>query len=142
MGPIKERLWLPRTCLSRWPNTRECHSLEPVGTCWFAQHRPAYFASSEECAGKPPDGCATQPGGPGVGNTDFILYVTSYASMDGVQYCSKGTVALGAPCEFEPKTFRPISGNINFCPGLMRATPQPEVLSTGSFLVSPPRYGV
>ena len=48
--------------------------------------------------------------------TDFALYVTA----SDESYCAGGTVlAMGAPCELDVWSGRPLSGNANFCPNAL-----------------------
>jgi hypothetical protein len=65
--------------------------------------------------------CAA-PGGAGLRATDFALYVTAVEEP----YCRNSAVlAMGAPCETDPFSGRPLSGNANFCPrALALAAPQ------------------
>lgn len=58
-----------------------------------------------------------EAGGPGLNNTDFALYVTAVDEP----YCASGSVlAVGAPCEVDTWSGRPLSGNANFCPRALR----------------------
>ena len=60
---------------------------------------------------------AAAPGGPGLYDTDFALYVTA----SDEPYCAGGSVlAMGAPCELDVWSGRPLSGNANFCPSALR----------------------
>lgn len=61
-----------------------------------------------------------QDPGPCPADTDFLLYVTAAPSLNGVPYCTETTLALGAPCEFDEASTRPIAGVINFCPAALQ----------------------
>ena len=67
------------------------------------------------------DAAVAAPAGRGLPNTDFLLYVTAVDEP----YCQGGGVlAMGAACELDPWSGRPLSGNANFCPRTLRvATP-------------------
>eukprot|EP00793_Prasinoderma_coloniale_P000617 PRCOL_00003766-RA len=52
-----------------------------------------------------------EPGGPGLYNTDIVVYVT--ARDTGI--CG-GSIAQAGMCAQDPVTDRPVAGNINFCP--------------------------
>ncbi|XP_064595242.1 leishmanolysin-like peptidase isoform X2 [Liolophura sinensis] len=57
--------------------------------------------------------------GPGVHNTDFILYISAVQS----DRCHLGsTVAYAAHCQLEHALDRPVAGYINICPGTLSTT--------------------
>ena len=61
---------------------------------------------------------AAAEGGPGLLSTDFALYITAKDEP----YCAGGAVlAMGAPCEVDIWSGRPLSGNANFCPNALQA---------------------
>lgn len=124
--PAPPRLKVPRRCSRRWPRDQgggcRTFSGSPAAdggparpTCWFADHDVSIFGTDLHCP-EGPDACVELPEGPGL-DASFVLYVTSEAAIGSEEYCRPGTIALGAPCEFEAGTFRPLAGNLNFCPG-------------------------
>ena len=72
-----------------------------------------------ECRNTDPLECALgtpSTDGPGIPNTDFIVYVSAMPCV-GTQ-----TLASAAACQMESDLDRPIAGNINFCRNNLKNT--------------------
>ena len=72
-----------------------------------------------ECGNTGPQSPQCSPGvpstdGPGVRNTDFILYVS--ANQQAAPCAGGQTLAFAAACQTESELDRPIAGYVNFCP--------------------------
>lgn len=111
--PPEQPLFLPRHCKTPWGEAHgsRCKSVQPIGTCLAADHEPDFFGPYTLCSSPDTSTCRRYPGGAGVSNADFVLYVSASPSL-----CGKGTAAFAGACELDPATFRPVAGEINFCP--------------------------
>ncbi|KHN87331.1 Leishmanolysin-like peptidase [Toxocara canis] len=83
------------------------------------------------CSSPNPHNCAASgsPDGPGVAETDFLLYVSAVLT----ERCKNAdTVAYAAHCQQEADLDRPIAGHVNLCPNALSTQPhdQEVLLST------------
>ncbi|KAK3240115.1 hypothetical protein CYMTET_50018 [Cymbomonas tetramitiformis] len=124
-APIGGSFQLPRQCTSYYYQYGVCARVAAVGSCgWFpgaATHDPAYFAGATtcDCSGARSAsqcGCTTLPGGAGVPDTDYILYVTAADT----EVCAGQTVGIGGHCIQDPSNLRPLAGFVNFCPAYLQ----------------------
>lgn len=97
-----------------------CAQRQRYKTCFSATSDPRLFgASFVNCTTLDCASGGLGAGGPGLYDTDFALYVTAADEA----YCAGGGVlAMGAPCELDIWSGRPLSGNANFCPKALEAS--------------------
>ena len=103
--------------------TLGCSARQRYANCFSAtEDADLYGASYVNCTSRGCAGGTFVPGGAGLNQTDFVLYVTAVDAP----YCDLGTVlAMGAPCALDTWSGRPLSGNANFCPDALDAGASP-----------------
>ncbi|XP_011410372.1 PREDICTED: leishmanolysin-like peptidase [Amphimedon queenslandica] len=87
-----------------------------VTKCLTATIPPEHLLRCAQCYGSLDiSNCnITGTDGPGVSNTDFVLYVTGVE-----ENCGEGTIAYATSCQMEDQYDRPIAGVANFCPSVV-----------------------
>ena len=107
---------LPRYCKTFYPSTGECETVQPISQCLQATPNASLYGSYRLCPDGPSNqgfACSTKPGGPGVADADYVLYVTSKS----VPACAfSNVIAQGGFCVLDLDDERPLAGNTNFCP--------------------------
>mmetsp|Transcript_5802 Transcript_5802/g.22002 ORF Transcript_5802/g.22002 Transcript_5802/m.22002 type:complete len:565 (-) Transcript_5802:38-1732(-) len=113
--PVQGNLTLDRQCGSFYPDTanekRQCSSYNPV-TCGDFGSIPAEHYSSQPIYSAPGVISGNTTGGPGIPNTDVVIYVTAKQTATCVD--STSTLAYAAYCVMDTKD-RPVAGYVNFC---------------------------
>lgn len=72
------------------------------------------YGPYKECPDDP-SSCLTGPGGEGIKDMDFVLYVTA---MEHVKLC-KGAFGFANACGWDARTNRPTVGYLNICPSAL-----------------------
>jgi len=96
-------------------------------TCIDGYIPEEHFAPYAECQNVKYNDCTAKPGGAGVIDADYVLYVSA-AQSAACPYCTEGascdgTIAYAGACitdsgtDAASTTDRPLAGGINFCPG-------------------------
>ncbi len=115
--PVTGRLLIPRHCKALWDAPPYlCYKVTDVGQCLDATHNTTYFGAYKECETHEVESCTTYEAGAGVEDQDIILYVTAQNTAS----CGQMTIAYAGWCEMDAYTKRPIAGNINFCPNMLK----------------------
>ena len=134
--PDGHPLLLPRYCESSWgpAHGNRCQRVQPIRTCLLSEHDPRFFGPYTTCSQPESSSCVKHPGGEGVPNADFVLYVSADEAL-----CKDGMVAFAGACELDPATMRPVAGEINFCPDYILTGPEHwgYMLDTSVRLLSP-----
>jgi hypothetical protein len=127
--PVVGNIQVERFCPFKWQNaTTDCAAVQETVICGGTnsslhpvvpqEHiRPQYYC--EQCSSDGCSQCATAPGGSGVANADYLVYVTSLETPE----CSGSTLAYASMCQRDQHD-RPVVGAANFCPNRLDASPE------------------
>lgn len=104
---------------------------KPITTCGEVSVPDEHLFQCRYCSLPNPLACTSSgpPDGQGVGETDFLLYVSA---VDSPRCTSAETIAYAAHCQQEAERDRPIAGHVNICPNALstHAHDQEILLST------------
>ncbi|KAL3104237.1 hypothetical protein niasHS_002264 [Heterodera schachtii] len=102
-----------------------------ITNCGEVQVPDAHLFQCRFCLQSNPLSCIPSgpSDGPGVSDTDFLLYVSA---VDTQRCRNEETIAYAAHCQQESELDRPIAGHVNICPGALstHAHDQEVLLST------------
>mmetsp|Transcript_45636 Transcript_45636/g.108641 ORF Transcript_45636/g.108641 Transcript_45636/m.108641 type:complete len:1236 (+) Transcript_45636:58-3765(+) len=112
--PVIGNLRFQKQCSSFWqaPWAGVCNQVaDDYQVCGATTIPNDHFADQEYCPAHP-ENCKVSPGGAGIPNSDFALYVTARDTT----FCGGGgTLAYASHCR-QDGLDRPIAGYINLCP--------------------------
>jgi len=81
-------LAVSRPCYQYWVGNGVCYNFRDV-TCGHTNVPLAHIADTTKCTLGPTSGCVVEPGGDGVADADFLVYVTAIQSG----HCGSSTLA-------------------------------------------------
>ncbi|KAG7391117.1 hypothetical protein PHYPSEUDO_005884 [Phytophthora pseudosyringae] len=114
--PVQGKLAAQHTCKTQWQTTPPvCQTLVQDEKCLEMPIPSAHFGATRVCTTCGGKGCTTgdcsTTDAQGIGETDFLLYVRSAATV----YCGSRTLAYASSCQ-KDQYDRPTFGMANFCP--------------------------
>ncbi|KAH9137443.1 hypothetical protein LEN26_005736 [Aphanomyces euteiches] len=126
--PISGAWFAERNCIHTWQtSTPVCNKVESDQMCFEQPIPDSHFAPLKICStcystncASPSDSCTATPSGPGVADTDYVLYVRTVQTSN----CGSNVLAYATSCQLD-QFDRPTMGMVNFCP--LKLNPDPAV---------------